>query len=326
MVREDRGLVSPSEIAEMAGVSRGAVSNWRSGDRTDFPRPAGGSEARPLFDIAEVRAWLVERNYQIPEDRGDRIVWSLLNRFRGELPIETTVDVLINVLVCRRLSQESPALREAWQQVLSAAPSEPSVALSRLGRLASQENPAWTDLVKLPEGNGQDRLLTSLVILVNELEAENLGYIADDALRRVAAAQARSAGEYGLVGSRVSALLASLAASRNPQTVYDPACGIAEALLKTCDARGRDVRLVGHDINVNVVRVARQRCFLAGAEADFIVGLECGAIIRRSTMVTWGSAQGLVGDGLDAACNPPPAFGGPWLCHHGNGTTIPQWC
>lgn len=272
MVHGDRGLVAPSEIAEMAGVSRGAVSNWRSGDRTDFPEPVGGSEARPLFDIAAVRDWLLERDYKIREDRGERIVWSLLNRFRGELAIEKTVDVLINVFVCRQLSHEAPALGAAWQEVLSAAPSELSAALSRLGWLAGQINPAaWFDLVKLPEDTRLDRILTSLVFLVNDLDVQNLDFIADDALRRVAAAQARSAGTYGLVGSRVSALLASLAASRRPETIYDPACGIAEALLKTHDTQGKDVRLVGHDINANAVRTARQRCFLAGVKADFDV-------------------------------------------------------
>lgn len=276
MMHEDQGLVSPSEIAEMARrngrkVSRGAVSNWRSGDRTDFPPRRGGSEARPLFGIAEVRDWLLARNYTITEDRGERRVWSLLNQFRGELAIEKTADVLINVLVCRRMSYESPMLEEAWQEVLSRL-SEPSAALYRLGRLAGQENPSWIDLVELPEETGLDRILTSLVSLVGDLDVEKLGFIADDALRRVAAAQARSAGAYGLVGSRVSELLASLAASRRPKTIYDPACGIAEALLKTHETQARDVRLVGHDINTNAVRLARQRCFLAGVKADISVG------------------------------------------------------
>jgi hypothetical protein len=52
-----RPLVTGSEIARIAGVTRAAVSNWRR-RYDDFPAPAGGGANSPLFDLAEVRAWL----------------------------------------------------------------------------------------------------------------------------------------------------------------------------------------------------------------------------------------------------------------------------
>src|SRR5690606_12341197 len=50
-------LVTGSEIARIAGVTRAAVSNWRR-RYDDFPAPAGGGAHSPLFDLAEVQAWL----------------------------------------------------------------------------------------------------------------------------------------------------------------------------------------------------------------------------------------------------------------------------
>ncbi|WP_427167334.1 N-6 DNA methylase [Streptomyces sp. C1-1] len=50
-------LVTGSEIARLAGVTRAAVSNWRR-RYEDFPAPAGGGVSSPLFDLAEVQAWL----------------------------------------------------------------------------------------------------------------------------------------------------------------------------------------------------------------------------------------------------------------------------
>ncbi|MFJ4657943.1 N-6 DNA methylase [Nocardia sp. NPDC088792] len=51
--------VSAAEISRLAGVTRATVSNWRR-RHADFPKSIGGSEARPLFDLREVQAWLAE--------------------------------------------------------------------------------------------------------------------------------------------------------------------------------------------------------------------------------------------------------------------------
>ncbi|WP_370415339.1 N-6 DNA methylase [Streptomyces fradiae] len=50
-------LVTGSEIARLAGVTRAAVSNWRR-RYDDFPAPVGGGAGSPLFSLADVQAWL----------------------------------------------------------------------------------------------------------------------------------------------------------------------------------------------------------------------------------------------------------------------------
>jgi len=50
-------LVTGSEIARLAGVTRAAVSNWRR-RYDDFPAPAGGAANSPVYALAEVQEWL----------------------------------------------------------------------------------------------------------------------------------------------------------------------------------------------------------------------------------------------------------------------------
>ncbi|WP_322501704.1 N-6 DNA methylase [Streptomyces rochei] len=78
-----------AEVARIAGVGRAAVSNWRRRHET-FPSPVGGTDASPLFSLAEVEAWLhregklkaavgpLERLWPEYEALGDRDAMGLL--------------------------------------------------------------------------------------------------------------------------------------------------------------------------------------------------------------------------------------------------------
>ncbi|MFE0458425.1 N-6 DNA methylase [Kitasatospora sp. NPDC058965] len=55
--QENRTEVTAAGIARLAGVGRAAVSNWRR-RHADFPKPVGGTDTSPAFDLAEVEQWL----------------------------------------------------------------------------------------------------------------------------------------------------------------------------------------------------------------------------------------------------------------------------
>ncbi|MGW3683247.1 N-6 DNA methylase [Streptomyces prasinus] len=75
-------LVTGSEIARIAGVTRAAVSNWRR-RYDDFPAPAGGAANSPLFDLAEVQAWLNKQRKG--QDVTDEVqLWQVLRGAYGE--------------------------------------------------------------------------------------------------------------------------------------------------------------------------------------------------------------------------------------------------
>jgi SAM-dependent methyltransferase len=61
----DASVLTAADIARLAGVTRGAVSNWRR-RHPDFPEPSGGTDASPAYDRSEVEAWLAARG-ALPE-------------------------------------------------------------------------------------------------------------------------------------------------------------------------------------------------------------------------------------------------------------------
>ncbi|MEU5278753.1 N-6 DNA methylase [Streptomyces asoensis] len=84
-------LVTGSEIARLAGVTRAAVSNWRR-RYEDFPAPAGGGVNSPLFDLADVQAWLDKQRKG--QDVSDEVqLWQALRAAYGDEMIGGLGDV-----------------------------------------------------------------------------------------------------------------------------------------------------------------------------------------------------------------------------------------
>ncbi|MFB7075801.1 helix-turn-helix transcriptional regulator, partial [Streptomyces sp. NPDC056290] len=84
-------LVTGSEIARIAGVTRAAVSNWRR-RYGDFPAPVGGGVNSPLFDLAEVQAWLDKQRKG--QDVTDEVhLWQVLRGAYGDDILEGLADV-----------------------------------------------------------------------------------------------------------------------------------------------------------------------------------------------------------------------------------------
>ncbi|MFJ3973801.1 N-6 DNA methylase [Streptomyces sp. NPDC090021] len=95
MADVDRGsperLVSGSEIARFAGVTRAAVSNWRR-RYDDFPPPRGGGVNSPLFALGEVQAWLERQNKG--QGVSDEVrLWQALRSAYGEETVAAVSDV-----------------------------------------------------------------------------------------------------------------------------------------------------------------------------------------------------------------------------------------
>src|SRR4051794_11274660 len=83
---DDDDLIGINEIADIAGVSRQAVSNWRA-RFADFPKPLAELKAGPVFRTRLVRTWLRKR--KIPMTR----VVSFINLKGGVAKTTTTVAV-----------------------------------------------------------------------------------------------------------------------------------------------------------------------------------------------------------------------------------------
>lgn len=83
-MKPDSELVGINEIAEMAGVSRQAVVNWRA-RFGNFPTPVADLKAGPIFIRSQVRAWLRKRKLPMAQ------VISTINLKGGVGKTHTTV-------------------------------------------------------------------------------------------------------------------------------------------------------------------------------------------------------------------------------------------
>ena len=105
----DQGLVSPSDIADIAGVSRGAVSNWRKRNES-FPQPVAGAPNKPLFSLKEISEWLEQHAAQTnnqallvkDSDSASMDVWAALNSFRGLRSPDQRANMMLSLALDRK--------------------------------------------------------------------------------------------------------------------------------------------------------------------------------------------------------------------------------
>ncbi|MFC9085724.1 N-6 DNA methylase [Nocardiopsis dassonvillei] len=81
--------VSSADIARIAGVKPTAVSNWRR-RHDDFPRPVGGTDRSPRFDLGQVEEWL-STHRQVPGIDPDQRLWQALDSLRGSVPVDAAL-------------------------------------------------------------------------------------------------------------------------------------------------------------------------------------------------------------------------------------------
>ncbi|MEV7385920.1 N-6 DNA methylase [Streptomyces sp. NPDC091215] len=84
-------LVTGSEIARLAGVTRAAVSNWRR-RYDDFPAPAAGAANSPLYALAEVQEWL-DRQRKGQEVSPEVELWQAMRAAYGEQMVAGLAEV-----------------------------------------------------------------------------------------------------------------------------------------------------------------------------------------------------------------------------------------
>ena len=81
---QDEDLVGINEIAEMAGLTKQAVANWRMRN-LHFPKPVAVLAAGPVFRFSQVRSWLRKRRVPMAH------VFSTINLKGGVGKTTTTV-------------------------------------------------------------------------------------------------------------------------------------------------------------------------------------------------------------------------------------------
>ena len=288
-------LVSLADVAEMARVSRPAVSNWRR-RYPDFPRPVAETGATSLFRLGDLMAWMAEHGKQLDVRSLDQLVWSALNPARGVVLPEEAAQagmILLGYLALALRSDKTipPALRAAIagndQQALGKL-------LARLDEQAGQLGlgelfPAKLSITWSPASH-------SFLGKVLDLAQEHGVSAAFEALIAAVGRGSRGEGEY-TTPSGVADLIMSLAAPIDG-VLIDPACGYGTLLLEASQAATAQLMLIGQDINPDACHIARLRMFIHDRPAHIIHGdtLRGGTLFDEPTLMDTVKAAFVVGD------------------------------
>lgn len=269
------GRLAIKDIASLAGVTRAAVSNWRSRNE-DFPAPVEGSpERRPLFDMHEVVRWLKQKNL-LPADaqrkQTELSIWGVANLLRSTTsdPIETSILVL-QLLVLRKQS-EMDASHGIWSQALAASTSNEVVSVFLQADTHADAVFIYEPVKDLIEGLPGE-LMKELVSAVDGIPIDDYGEAARLTIDRLLGLGGR--GDVSALSTSISpqsellihAAATTLAAG---DTVFDPACGIGGTLLRFQGLQ-EELSLIGNDIDPSAILIAQLHAYLADVTATFTV-------------------------------------------------------
>ena len=288
-------LVSLADVAEMARVSRPAVSNWRR-RYPDFPRPVAETGATSLFRLGDLMSWMAEHGKQLDVRSVDQLVWSALNPARGAVLPEEAAQagmILLGYLALASRSDKTipPALRAAIAD-------NDQQALDKL-------------LARLEEQAGQlglgELFPAKLRITWSGASRSYLGKVLDLALEHgvtatfealIAAVSRGSRGESEhTTPTGVADLIMSLAAPVGG-VLIDPACGYGTLLLAASRAATGQLMLIGQDISSDACHIARLRMFVHDRPAHIIHrdSLRADTLFDEPTLIDTVEADLVVGD------------------------------
>ncbi|MGC0312993.1 N-6 DNA methylase [Kitasatospora acidiphila] len=212
---ENRTDVTAAGIARLAGVGRAAVSNWRR-RHADFPKPVGGTDTSPVFDLTEVEQWL--------RDQGKLAQVPLRERVWQQVEADPAgAAAALRLVGAVLLLRDHPA---RWQQLIDADD-------RRLGRELPE---ALAEVLRTRLGDGHPVLVPSrpelaerLALLRGGMELANeLG--AREAYEFLMGRHLESGPrQYTLTPAPLSELMAELAGPA--ELVLDPACGFGGLLV-----------------------------------------------------------------------------------------------
>lgn len=269
------GQLAIKDIASLAGVTRAAVSNWRSRNE-DFPTPVEGSpQRRPLFDLREILAWLKKQDLLPPEAQKKETevgIWGVTNLLKGVLPTPVDVTALVLYLLGIRKQAGENQGDPTWETITSTTTVTDFVQ-SLIDAEAPQGVTHVSDLDVLDQirRSLNDRTVSDLVTSLNSISVDDYGDVASIVIDRVLGIGGRGdLSALGTSNSPQSTLLINAAATTLGQddTVLDPACGIGGTLLGLHEKQNQ-LMVVGNDIECSPVAIAQLCAFLGDVPATF---------------------------------------------------------
>ncbi|MGY1838117.1 MULTISPECIES: N-6 DNA methylase [unclassified Modestobacter] len=271
-----------ADIAVLANVGRPAVSNWRK-RFADFPQPVAGTAASPLFDPLQVEEWLRQTDRYVGRPGVEHRLWKAMDRFRGELPMETVLEAVCAVATlryvtglpqrARNLAEGAAPAPEMWASVETSPPHRQLDDLRHAAVRVEAATPSLTGLLAPPLDRLPERA-ADLLQLVGEIPVEDTARLVEAVIGMLRRATGRGGLEW-TTAEPLSELVVNLARPVNG-TVYDPAAGVAGALLEARREAEGPVQLTGQEVNESAWRLANLRLIVHGAD---------GSVSRGNTLL-----------------------------------------
>ena len=297
--------LTSSDIAKMADVSLSTVSNWRARHQ-DFPEPVSGSGSSPRFDVIEVRQWLTARGRKIKDLSADRVLWNVMNQWRGGAPVEEIGKFVSALLVWRFVTDPaSPGfvveLSSAgqWPNLTQQRGSSDVFFVLREGvqefydKTQGNYQPIFDDLFQFIDWGPQGDIsqpMDSLVDIINSFDSHELGAVYMAFQDRLTQSMHRKFDEYASSNALIDLMVA--VSEDIPGPVHDPAVGSGR-LLFAVGNHGQDrTQLTGQDVAVSAYIQARQRAVITRQDH---VRIELGDVFDTDYFEP-GSAQVVVMD------------------------------
>ena len=249
--------MSAADIARIAGVRPSAVSNWRR-RHDDFPKPVGGSDKSPRFDLGAVETWLHTQG-RMPEIPADERLWQAFESARGVMPTGDALVVaglFLYYLHCHPgtpVPYDSDGVRRVLDEAEHALAFGDSVVAGLIG-------------LRRPFDPGA-REITMLHAVAQAASSNDPARVFEYLCSRALDGGART----GLMGTppELAELMLDLVGD-NPRRLLDPACGSGTILLAAA-MRGYS-RVEGQELDRSLALVSALRLAFTDASFDVSAG------------------------------------------------------
>jgi type I restriction enzyme M protein len=253
-------LISMADIARLAGQTRATVGNWKARNPDDFPAERGRGSRGPLYDRAEVTAWLESTNRLDERPPEVTAMWHLADQLRDGMTTEDTMPLLLVLLAVM-----SKASASEWQRVLDSQSND----LDATVRAAAAALFPFANEV-LPTGKLPAQAVARAIDTLSSLDRPRVAVMADALLEQAASAMGRKGGEF-LSPPSVRRLVVAIADPTG--TVYNPATGVGQLMIDAAtNAASQPVQLFGQEINARIWAMSQLNLAIHDVTAEIALG------------------------------------------------------
>jgi SAM-dependent methyltransferase len=250
--------VSSVGIARLAGVGRAAVSNWRR-RYADFPEPVGGTPTSPSFDLAAVEQWLTAQG-KLPEVSAPDRAWREIASASGGPDLGRALWLAGLMLFHRSVTGDaSNVVPSPNSLAASAGKASRSAEVLFRGQLPETWLPRHLVVLSAAAGVAGDpaEIFERFYELYLRARGATSDYVTPVRVAR-------------LMISLTDAAASTSSAARPVADVMDLACGTGSLLVEAVRA-GRDVRVLGQDLDPTAACIAQVRLMLTSKGRSAVI-------------------------------------------------------